>query len=141
MERAHGEHGHLPGGELGADDALVPVGVDYAGFRDGLGEDAAGDDDEELRGAGVEVEGDHSAGCFSGLVFVSERVGGAMVFCGIGRTWDFCKSHASSGANEGREGLGISEPCAVRLVEIKDEVFVIGEELVSIDGAGYIVRY
>lgn len=73
----------------------------------------------ELGRAGVDVEGVHAAGL------------------------DAANGHARSSANEGRESNTVGSDefaalarVALRLVEIEDEVFVLGEETEVLDGAG-----
>ena len=58
-------------------------------------------------------------------------------------TLDAADSHAGAGADEGREGLavGCDELAALArvllgLVEVKDKVLVIGEDVVAVSGTG-----
>lgn len=62
VESAHGEDGHVACAELVADDALGAVLGHHASLGDHFGDDGAIEDDKELGGAVVDVQGCHAAG-------------------------------------------------------------------------------
>ena len=111
MDASLVEGGHLESLDSVGDDATGAVGVVDAVLGHHLGNNTALDNDLELGAAGMDVERVHAAG-----VETTNR-------------------HAGSGTHEGWEGLAVGRddltPCtwaSLGLVEVEDEVLVVGEE-------------
>lgn len=115
------------GANLVPDDSGLAFAVEDAAFRNGLGVDAAGDDSEELRGARMGVDHDHGTAY---PLLVSLEVCSIVV----DHTWELGGSHTDTSACKSRERLACGKDfaCAVETVE---EVLVLREKLVAINGA------
>lgn len=115
VNRALVEGCHHALGQLSANDAALALGVHDSVLGKHLGDELAGSDDLELGRTRVDVESVHATGV------------------------NTAESHAGTSANEGRESLAVGGDelatlagVLLRLVEVEDEVFVLGEELEAI---------
>lgn len=132
------EGGHHVGAELGADDAAgLAVGREDAVLGRHLGDETALGDDLELDGSGVDVEGVHAAGLDPSD---SLQESSALLLEDLGVSGG--TYHAGSGADEGGECLAVGSDelttlsgVGLLLVEVEDELLVIGEELEAVGGA------